>query len=664
MAAPENSQGSSSPNQPTKRKDFSETFAWQTLDVANKKNLTLKVPQSITSYIISGVSTSSTCGLGLPKVRPELSTFLPFFLSMTLPYSIKPGEKLRQEVYVYNYQQTEQTVTVLINKKSEEFEFVDPELDGWQNDATSYSQTFVVKPDSTKKLTFYLKTKTIGFVTLSIKAVGTTAGDAIEQKLRVIPEGIAKYITNSTILLPKNTSLDTTAELTCTLPPTAVSDTFSISTSVVGDIMGTSLNNLENLIKKPLGSGEQDMVKFVPNIAILRYLDASGKLTAATKTKVISYIEAGYQQQLTYRRSDGTSSFWGDRYPSGSTWLTAFVMKSFVQAKNYITVDMNVVESSIVYLISKQNADGSFRENWDVFFKELQSGPASGTSLTAYVANALSEILSIYPQYAAQRDLAINYIADNYDPTDVYSLGTVGYALTLANHASASVVRGKFNAMAFETTNEMHWEKTLSYSTSTESQSESADIEITGYGLLINYQVDINRALKISKWLVGQQNKNGGFKSTQDTVIGLEALAKFSAKFSAATSSLALKLTPNVGSIINVSVTKANALVLQSFNLNQSVRKLGVVASKGSTGIAIVSLSCNYYEVIEEQAPRFTIDHKFVNPCLLYLKSSICISYIVEPNDTVSKMVLVRMQLPSGFAYWYHSAPGILVKVS
>ena len=128
MAAPtptENSQDSSSPSKPTVRKDFYETFAWQTVDVANKKNLTIKVPQSITSYIISGVSTSSTCGLGLPKVRPELTVFLPFFLSMTLPYSVKRGEKLRQEVYVYNYQQTEQKVTVSITKKSAEFDFVD-----------------------------------------------------------------------------------------------------------------------------------------------------------------------------------------------------------------------------------------------------------------------------------------------------------------------------------------------------------------------------------------------------------------------------------------------------------------------------------------------------------------------------------------------------------
>ena len=84
----------------------------------------------------------------------------------------------------------------------------------------------------------------------------------------------------------------------------------------------------------------------------------------------------------------------------------------------------------------------------------------------------------------------------------------------------------------------------------------------------------------------------------------------------------------------------------------------------GSTGIAIVSLSCNYYEVIEEQAPRFTIDHKFENPCLGYLKSSICIAFIAEPNDTVSNMVLVRIKLPSGFAYDTQSTQSKIISVN
>lgn len=39
--------------------------------------------------------------------------------------------------------------------------------------------------------------------------------------------------------------------------------------------MGPSILNLANLIKMPSGCGEQNMLKFVPNIMILNYLKVS-----------------------------------------------------------------------------------------------------------------------------------------------------------------------------------------------------------------------------------------------------------------------------------------------------------------------------------------------------------------------------------------------------
>ena len=46
----------------------------------------------------------------------------------------------------------------------------------------------------------------------------------------------------------------------------------------------------------------------------------------------------GYQRQQLYRRSNGSYSAFGNADDEGSTWLTAFVLKSFAQAKDYIYV--------------------------------------------------------------------------------------------------------------------------------------------------------------------------------------------------------------------------------------------------------------------------------------------------------------------------------------
>ncbi|RWR99662.1 Thioester-containing protein 2:-like isoform J, partial [Leptotrombidium deliense] len=126
--------------------------------------------------------------------------------------------------------------------------------------------------------------------------------------------------------------------------------------------MGPVINNLEDLLRMPYGCGEQNMINFVPNIVVLDYLTKSGKLNEKIKSKAISHIESGYQRELTYKHDDGSYSAFGKSDKSGSTWLTAFVHKSFIQAKNYINIDEKVTKQSLEFLLSKQNEDGTFRE--------------------------------------------------------------------------------------------------------------------------------------------------------------------------------------------------------------------------------------------------------------------------------------------------------------
>jgi CD109 antigen len=480
-----------------------------------------------------------------------------------------------------------------------------------------------------------------------------------------VPEGIPRFITNSTIIVKNSNTTAAATELTCSLPPSAVNDTIKVSASVAGDILGSSLNNLEKLIQMPYGCGEQNMLNFVPNIVILRYLEASNKLTEAIKLKIVRYTELGYQRELEYRRSDGSFSAFGNSDAFGSSWLTGFVLKSFYLAKPYITIDMAMFNSSLTFLISKQNLDGSFREDGRVIHSDMQGGSSSGIPLTAYISIVLTECLSEFPQYQTQRDKALNYLIAHYNASDVYALGILSYALSLANNPSYPVVFTKFYMFAIENEFELHWEKIKEVNPNQYYyQPSSLDVEISSYALLALYNKDISKSLKIIRWIVKQQNSIGGFKSTQDTVVALEALAKFAAQFTLSISNLILTVMPNAGISFTASVNSANALVLQSFDLLPSVRKLSVLTSVSGTGLAIVSLSCNYYEVIENLNPRFRIEHRFEDPCLGYLKSSICLSHIPSAGSNVSNMVLVTVKLPSGFIYEERKILNSVISVS
>lgn len=56
------------------------------------------------------------------------------------------------------------------------------------------------------------------------------------------------------------------------------------------------------------------------------------------------------------------------------------------------------------------------------------------------------------------------------------------------------------------------------------------DVETTSYALLALLEqstVETDELLPIIRWLMAQRNSYGGFVSTQDTIVGLQALVKF-----------------------------------------------------------------------------------------------------------------------------------------
>ena len=56
----------------------------------------------------------------------------------------------------------------------------------------------------------------------------------------------------------------------------------------------------------------------------------------------------------------------------------------------------------------------------------------------------------------------------------------------------------------------------------------SCDVETTAYALLAFTSTnDVAYSLGIVRWLIEQRNPRGGFKSTQDTVVALQALSEY-----------------------------------------------------------------------------------------------------------------------------------------
>lgn len=77
-------------------------------------------------------------------------------------------------------------------------------------------------------------------------------------------------------------------------------------------------------------------------------------------------------------------------------------------------------------------------------------------------------------------------------------------------------------------------------------QSKTLDVEVSAYALLsqqLNGNVGDDECLPLVKWLLNQRNEQGGFEGTQDTIIGIEALATFATKIASRNSSLTVDVS-------------------------------------------------------------------------------------------------------------------------
>ncbi|XP_035917630.1 CD109 antigen-like isoform X4 [Anopheles stephensi] len=639
------------------RKEFPETWLWQTIapkSFSGEKTLQKKVPDTITSWIITGFSVNPVYGLGLTQQPRKLKVFLPFFVSTNLPYSVKRGEVVAIPIVVFNYMEDDQTAEVVLHNDEQEFEFADVENEVVESSKVELfrQKRLDIASNTGKSVSFMVKPKKLGHITIKVTAKTKIAGDAVERQLLVEPEGLPQFI-NKAAFIDLRAVPEATKTFEVEIPKNAVPDSTRIEVAVIGDVMGSTIQNLDSLIRMPYGCGEQNMLNFVPNIVVLDYLKATNKLTANIEAKAKKFMEAGYQRELSYKHQDGSFSAFGESDKSGSTWLTAFVARSFKQAANHITIDEKVIDKSLEWLSDHQAPNGSFPEVGVVSHKDMQGGSGSGVALTAYTLIAFLENINLVDKYKNTINKAIDYVYRNTESLDdTYALALAAYALQLADHSSKQLILSKLDAKATTDSDSKWWHKPIpevEQKNPWYSRPNSVNVEMSAYGLLAFLEAGLDTdALPIMKWLIGQRNDKGGFQSTQDTVVGLQALAKLAAKITSPNNDVAIVAKINENQEKRMSVNAENGMILQKFELPSAARNIEIKAT--GSGFAVVQLSYKYNMNVTGEWPRFVLDPQVnanTNPDHLHL--SVCASFVPSAGQNVSNMAVMEVGFPSGF---------------
>lgn len=619
---------------------FQESWLWTNFSMDGRnsqKEIKEYAPDSITTYQVSGFALSPTYGLGVIKQPLSFVVRQPFYLIANLPYSIKRGEVALIQVTIFNFLGNTVTTDVTLFNKNDEVEFVEQA----SNDTLRRTKAVIVPTNNGKPVSFMVKAKKLGLIAIKFEAINMLTSDAIEHMLRVTPES-RLYEHNNPRFIENAKHEKRAFDFTLDVPRNIDEGSARIKFTLDPDILGTAISNLNGLIRLPTGCGEQNMLHFVPNIVVLDYLSETGTVADAVRTKAINFLSSGYQNQLKYKRSDGAFSVWGQSH-AGSTFLTAFVAKSLKIAAKYIEVDKNVVNSAFDWLALQQSPDGQFPEVGTVFHADMQGGlrkASKSYALTSYVLIAFGENQEVYAKHRAVAQKTVQYLWNNLpDINDAYDLSLATYAMSLLRHPNREDFLNKLieNSIFDKNTTERYWDRS------------PVSVEVAGYALLSYIENGMYLdATPIMRWLNKQRYGLGGYPGTQDTFVGLKALAKFAAKMSGNKNDYRVTVFDNRKKILKkFDIDNRMTMTIQEFDIESDHRKLRVEVD--GIGNGFFQIAYQYYLNIQVAKPSFDLTVEMLNTTTYNVQHlNICVKYLPKEAYQRSNMALVEIFLPSG----------------
>ncbi|XP_073541271.1 alpha-2-macroglobulin-like protein 1 [Phyllobates terribilis] len=648
------------PKKPVRSK-FPSTWLMNTVPIGPTGELDypLTTPDTITEWTGDAFCTSSV-GLGFSR-RTALRTFKPYFLEMIVPYSVKQGETLVLKAIVLNFMRQCIKVQATLYLSDD---FQEEPCEGCLYHAClcsdpAFTFTWNIKPITLGDINITIGTEALdtGDLCDGQKPIVPTKGqfDIVQRRLIVESHGVPVEKTRSLLLCAFESQT-----IPLDLPENVVLGSESAEVTVTGDIMGKPLSNLNNLVQLPRGCGEQNMILLAPIIYAMTFMSITGQLTDEIVEQANGYMEIGYQNQLNYKRQDGSYSAFGNSDPSGSTWLTAFVVINFIPGQKLIYIDDTHITEALNWLKGLQQEDGCFQNVGQIFHKELQGGVDSQVSLTAFVTLTFLERKD--PQYDEIIEKAKQCLESCTQPeSSTYTKAQCAYTYTLMGDVEKRTqLLEQLDQVAIKKDDQTHWSTNpeIPQDDPVWSNPNSVDVETTAYVLLAMVsgdnptENDLGTAVPAVRWLHSQQNANGGFASTQDTVVALWAISIFGYLTFVDENRPTIGVTNDNGFTEDVTVDPQNPTEVQTVDLPDIPAVYTLVASGSGCAYVQITEKCNALNT--EPEASFTL---IVTASPIQCPPHPAPSFIIEisaslsdPNNEESNMAILIVQLLSGYA--------------
>ncbi len=600
-------------------------------DEQGNASITLTMADSITTWRLSSMASAlnGTLGSGASAIR----VFQDFFVDIDLPVTLTQNDQVSIPIAIYNYLPGKQDVRLELTQEPW-FELV--------NDIAE--KTVALNSGQVDVVYFTLKVKEIGWHKLTVHAFGSAMSDAIARQIEVVPDG-------EKIETVWNGRLDKDIAQVVTIPQDALDNASKIFVKVYPGIMSQIVEGMDAILQMPYGCFEQTSSTTYPNILVLDYMKQAQKITPEIQMKAESFIATGYQRLLSYEVAGGGFEWFGN--PPAHKILTAYGLMEFSDMAQVYEVDPNVIARTQQWLISQQDADGSWKPT-EQYLDDVASRFASDTTRnTAYIAWAL-----LSTGYTGEPvDKALAYLKNKQsEAKDTYTLALIANAFVWRDPASADTLN------ALETLLKKKQEKDgkvwwiAETPTSMYGDGEAANIETTALVALALLKAEkyYDTVGKIMTYLIDAKDAAGTWHSTQATILTMKALL-LSMKNATGNINADVSVIINGKAVENFALTPENVDVMRQFDLKDATKKgdNAVQVKFAGEGGALYQIVGRYYLPWKvkpaEQQPPMTIEVKYDKTQLA--QNDLLTAHVTVNNNRPARanMIIVDLGIAPGF---------------
>jgi 5-hydroxyisourate hydrolase-like protein (transthyretin family) len=488
---------------PRVRKHFPETLLWAPevlTDARGRAHLEIPLADSITTWRVSASAISMAGGMG--HTTASLRVMQDFFGDVTVPERLTQKDETAVPVTVFNYVQGRQTVQVVL------------EVDDGLRTVGAAQQRVDLGPGEVKGIAFKMQAVRPGTHGVRVRLIGTRLTDALERKVRVVPDG---YRVEQSL----NGTLPEEPRIVVDFPKEAIAGGSDLYVKVYDGVVSQMAEALDGGFRRPYGCFEQTSSVTYPNVLMLRYLRGAQRTSPEAENKALAYIELGKQRLLSFEVPGGGFSLFGSAPASAS--LSAYGLLEFHDMGEVVDVDPALIARTREWLYGQQQANGTWVATDHGSLGGVDAKEKEWIRTTSYTAWAIAETGDRDPRLARALDRV--EAGDAPDAQESYTLALRALALAAGERTQAAKgLLEKLVAQGVRESNGLHW--TSETEGVTWSRGTAMQIELTGLIVQAMARVDgwpEERAAALL-WLASRRDSLGTWHSTQSTVAAMRAL--------------------------------------------------------------------------------------------------------------------------------------------